>query len=575
MCEATDGNLFSSDQEGQHQAKITFKGGKMKKGPVVLLGIMFVLWLASALFAGIPKVINFQGYLADTEGNPLHGRYSITFSIYDVETGGTPIWSETKEIEVNHGIFNVQLGDNPSNPLNLPFDVPYWLGVQVNNDQEMTPRLKLASSAYSYSAENLLCDNCVTPGMLTFPAGDITAVEAGDGLSGGGESGRVVLRANTNYLQRRVHEACSEGFAIRQINEDGSVECIRIGSEFWDDTDPQTLKLKVNNQVILQLSSTPKSPNIIAGYASNAVEAGVIGATISGGGNSTNTEDQRNKITDNFGTVGGGAKNTAGNGPASLEDAYYATVGGGYNNTASGKYSTVAGGVSNTASGDYATIPGGSLNEASGKYAMAAGNRAKAGQDGCFVWGDSTDADVTCEQADQTVFRSTGGFKIISGFDTSGNDVGVKLDPGAGSWSSLSSRYKKENFKPVDTIALLERLAQIDILTWNYKSQDPSIRHIGPMAEDFNSLLPDLGGEGKQYISSIDADGVALAAIQGLYNLLKEKDKLIQAQQARLAIQESRLEEQQSEIEALKSRLAVLEAMLKSLRPVLSQNLEK
>jgi hypothetical protein len=68
----------------------------------------------------------------------------------------------------------------------------------------------------------------------------------------------------------------------------------------------------------------------------------------------------------------------------------------------------------------------------------------------------------------------------------------------------------------VDAQNLLARLAEIPITTWNYKAQDPAIRHIGPMAQDFNALLPGLGGEGEDYINTLDADGVALAAIQGL-----------------------------------------------------------
>ena len=53
------------------------------------------------------------------------------------------------------------------------------------------------------------------------------------------------------------------------------------------------------------------------------------------------------------------------------------------------------------------------------------------------------------------------------------------------------------------------------VSTWNYTSQDPSIRHIGPMAQDFYATFG--VGEDERRISTIDADGVALAAIQALY----------------------------------------------------------
>jgi len=56
--------------------------------------------------------------------------------------------------------------------------------------------------------------------------------------------------------------------------------------------------------------------------------------------------------------------------------------------------------------------------------------------------------------------------------------------------------------------------------TWNYKAQDPSIRHIGPMAQDFYGAFS--YGEDNKYINTLDADGVALAAIQGLYEVVKE-----------------------------------------------------
>jgi hypothetical protein len=58
--------------------------------------------------------------------------------------------------------------------------------------------------------------------------GDITAVNAGTGLSGGGTSGDVTLNANTTYLQRRIVGTCSSGNAIKVVNEDGTVTCESI-----------------------------------------------------------------------------------------------------------------------------------------------------------------------------------------------------------------------------------------------------------------------------------------------------------------------------------------------------------
>jgi hypothetical protein len=74
---------------------------------------------------------------------------------------------------------------------------------------------------------------------------------------------------------------------------------------------------------------------------------------------------------------------------------------------------------------------------------------------------------------------------------------------------------------------VLEQLDGVPIATWNYKAQDKSIRHIGPMAQDFAAAFK-VGGD-EHGISTVDADGVALAAIQGLHEALREKDARIQA----------------------------------------------
>jgi hypothetical protein len=78
----------------------------------------------------------------------------------------------------------------------------------------------------------------------------------------------------------------------------------------------------------------------------------------------------------------------------------------------------------------------------------------------------------------------------------------------------------------------LASLAEIPIATWNYKAQDDSIRHMGPAAQDFSAAFG--LGESDTGISTVDADGVALAAIQGLYQLSQGQVARIQALEARV-----------------------------------------
>ena len=122
----------------------------------------------------------------------------------------------------------------------------------------------------------------------------------------------------------------------------------------------------------------------------------------------------------------------------------------------------------------------------------------------------------------------------MTGIDESGGILsGVTLPAGSGSWGSYSDRNAKANCAPVDTRAVLERVVTLPVSTWNYKAQDPSIRHMGPMAQDFHETFK--LGDSEKTISTVDADGVALAAIQGLNQKLEEKE-------ARIAELESRLD---------------------------------
>ncbi len=102
----------------------------------------------------------------------------------------------------------------------------------------------------------------------------------------------------------------------------------------------------------------------------------------------------------------------------------------------------------------------------------------------------------------------------------------------------------------MDAQAILERVVQIPITTWNYKEQSDSIRHMGPMAQDFYAAFG--LGLGDKTIDTIDPDGVALAAIQGLNTELEE----------RLAEKDAEIAELRSASEDLRQRLERLEGLV-------------
>jgi hypothetical protein len=181
-------------------------------------------------------------------------------------------------------------------------------------------------------------------------------------------------------------------------------------------------------------------------------------------------------------------------------------------------------------------VPGGASCEAAGARSFAAGHRAKANHDGAFVWADGTFADFASTVDNQCNVRAAGGTRI---FSNSSATVGVELAAGGNSWSVISDRDLKENFTQLDPTRVLEKLARVPVTQWNLKSQDRSIRHIGPMAQDFYAAFG--VGESKRHISTSDADGVALAAIQGLYEIVKKKDAELTALQARVLSLEERM----------------------------------
>ncbi len=100
-----------------------------------------------------------------------------------------------------------------------------------------------------------------------------------------------------------------------------------------------------------------------------------------------------------------------------------------------------------------------------------------------------------------------------------------------------SDRNLKRDFAEVDPREVLERVAELPVTTWSYKANVPTVRHIGPMAQDFAAAFE--VGDDDRHIHPVDASGVALAAIKALAEIVEEQRGEIEELRAALTVSAS------------------------------------
>jgi hypothetical protein len=246
------------------------------------------------------------------------------------------------------------------------------------------------------------------------------------------------------------------------------------------------------------------------------------------------------------------------------------TLASGFVSTAMGQ-STVASGQSSTTMGSFTTASGlsstaiGNGTDATGDFSVAIGSfaRATATGKGSFVFGDRSTAliaglpRIEAFIPNQFLARAAGGV----GFYTNASlTAGVTLAAGGSAWLTVSDVRMKSHFRDLSGEDVLSKLATMPIREWSYNAQDASIRHVGPTAQDFFAAFG--LGEDPLRISTIDADGIALAAVRALD--ARTRTQVDESQ--RLRDEDQRLRD---ENRALVHRLEHLESALEAMRVAL------
>ncbi len=488
--------------------------------------IGMLLLFASTLACGdVPSLIHYQGRLL-LGTNLVSGAVGLSLRLYSAPSGGTLLYEDSNTVTVVDGLYATWIGDNTvaGSLGDALTNAQVWLEVGVNGTP-LSPRERVAAVAYALIADGVRTGG-ITSAMIA--AGAVQPVHLATGTFVR-VSGDVMSGALTN----QEHIAAPR--FVNVMNNAAGYRSVALGGE---------------------LNTIGPSANYAAIGGGRGNQALGFGSVVAGG----------------FSNIASGISSFVGGGGNNGFWTYLP-------NMATGASSVVAGGLGNTAGGWASTVPGGCLNEAMGLSSLAAGYRGKALHEGAFVWADYRGSDFASTRSNQFCVRAGGGVWIDTGWNSPGillnaadralitrgfdpftsgvhqtaGRWGLFMEPSAlvlgmpalggktinmvkynpdstyttlmtldqsgnmtiaGTYSPPSDRNLKQDFENVNGAEVLAKIAELPIQTWRYAHEENGPRHIGPTAQDFHAAFG-LGADDR-HIATVDADGVALAAIQEL-----------------------------------------------------------
>jgi hypothetical protein len=457
----------------------------------------------STVFAQGTTAFTYQGQLHDS-GTNANGAYTMVFALYDAASGGNQIGGAiTTNPTLVNGLFTVNL-DFGAGAFN---GNACWLDITVqsgSDSEELTPRVQVLSSPYALYAETAAN---LSGGTWNATIGNYKSYSNVFGIFNGGS---LMLGMSTNGAKMNMDLDVNGGISASSLGFDGG------GSISGDGHGG----LNFNGTIgMLSAGNISASGNITAngGFGVGGANGSWLAQIDSGGNISASGNVNVNNLTVTSGTLALGSYPawsliySDGNGGLS--------IGG----TAIDPDGIATTGEINVNNGTAIISPNGDIQA---NWFNGLGVNASIGVNCEYIYVDEfidAGGGISCESLDASgdvnadnVYANNLVYKTDEGGDGGGDDeIAAK--------SSVTSTNGQD---------ILNRVTGLSLSTWSSK-RDPNTHHVGPKARDFQAAFG-LGQDGKT-ISLVDESGVALAAIQGLNEKLKEKGAQIEALNKRLA----------------------------------------
>jgi len=271
------------------------------------IGLISILVFSSIFVFATPQIINYQGILTDSGGTPIAGSRSVEFKIWNAASGGSLLWTETQNVNVDNGLFSVLLGSVTPIPNTVFASDNTYLSLNVGGTGDMSPRQRLVSVAYAYQADQLDGKEATDFANAThnhnasdINAGTLSVARGGTGIASYTANNYIRASGATTLEQRTPAQVLSDiGAAASSHNHDagnittGTLGVARGGTgiasyttgNYINASGATTLQQRTPAQVLSDIGAAASAHNHDAGN----ITTGTLGVARGGTGAATFT----------------------------------------------------------------------------------------------------------------------------------------------------------------------------------------------------------------------------------------------------------------------------------------------